>query len=85
MEFIDIVNVCRKDLTKQERETLARVLLSEGDLFFVSDGAVTLDCMVWWKSENGPVYELARKHADNIKGYPELYSIAEPKYKVTYL
>ena len=85
MKFIDVVNICRKDLTKQERKTLAKVLLSEGELFSVSDGAVTPDCMVWWKSENGPVHALARKHKVNIKDFPELYSIAEPKYKVTYL
>lgn len=85
MKFIDIVNICRKDLTKQERETLARVLQSEGDLFFVSDGAITPDCMVWWKSEDGPVHGLAREHEENIKDFPEFYSIAEPKYKVTYL
>ena len=85
MKFIDIVNICRKDLTEQERKTLAKVLLSEGELLFVSDGAVTPDCMVWWKSENGPVHGLALEHEENIKDFPEFYSIAKPKCKVTYL
>ena len=53
MKFIDIVNICRKDLTKKERKTLAKVLLGEVELLFVSDGAVTPDCMVWWKNEDG--------------------------------
>ena len=85
MKFIDIVDICRKDLTEQERKTLAKVLLSEGELLFVSDGTITPDCMVQWKSENGPVHALAREHEVNIKDFPELYSTAEPKYKVTYL
>ena len=43
MKFIDVVNICKKDLTEQERKTLAKVLLSEGELLFVSDGTITPD------------------------------------------
>jgi hypothetical protein len=50
----------------------------------VSDGFVKKSSMVWWKNNFGPVYEKASEHWDNIKDYPDAYSVKEPKYKVVY-
>jgi hypothetical protein len=50
----------------------------------VSDGFVKKSSMVWWKYQFGPEHTKASEHWDNIKGYPDTYSVKEPKYKVVY-
>jgi hypothetical protein len=50
----------------------------------VSDGFVKKSGKVWWKYQFGPEHAKASEHWDNIKGYPDLYSVKEPKYKVVY-
>ena len=51
----------------------------------VSDGCVCMDSMVFWKSEEGPKYTRAVNDWENIRQYPQFYSVSEPSYTVTYL
>jgi hypothetical protein len=50
----------------------------------VSDGFVKKSSKVWWKYQFGPEHVKASEHWDNIKAYPDVYSVKEPKYKVVY-
>jgi len=50
----------------------------------VKDGFVKKSDMVWWLGEFGPEEVLAEKEWSNIKGYPDAYSVKEPKYKIVY-
>jgi hypothetical protein len=50
----------------------------------VSDGFVKKSSKVWWKYEFGPEHVKALEYWDNIKDYPDLYSVKEPTYKVVY-
>jgi hypothetical protein len=50
----------------------------------VSDGFVRKASVVWWKYQFGPENVKASEHWVNIKDYPEVYSIKEPKFKVVY-
>ena len=51
----------------------------------VSDGCVCEESMVWWKGECGPQFVSASTYWYNIKDYPNVYSVKEPRYTVTYL
>jgi len=57
------------------------------DVLPVSDGCVCKDSNVWWKSEDGPEFVHAGNETEwlNIRGFPEAYSVKEPRYTVTYL
>lgn len=50
----------------------------------VKDGFVKKGDMVWWRYSYGPENVKAEDHWANIKGYPDAYSIKEPKYKIVY-
>jgi hypothetical protein len=50
----------------------------------VSDGFVKNSSKIWWKYNFGPEHVKASEHWDNIKDYPDAYSVKEPKYKVVY-
>lgn len=51
----------------------------------VSDGFVFKESKVWWKCQDGPEQCVAEEHWTNIRNYPDVYSIAVPKTKITYL
>ena len=50
------------------------------ELYEVSDGYVTDQHKVWWKSKSGPEHVTVSAHRNNINEYPNMYSIAAPKY-----
>ena len=50
----------------------------------VKDGFVKKGDMIWWLSLNGPEYVKAELDWDNIKKFPNAYSVKEPKYKIVY-
>lgn len=50
----------------------------------VKDGFVKKGDTIWWRYQYGPENVKADEHWDNIKGYPDVYSIKEPKYKIVY-
>lgn len=47
----------------------------------VRDGRIYKGAPVWWRAEDGPqeVISDSHDHWDNIRRYPECYSIAQPK------
>ena len=51
----------------------------------VKDGRVSATQQIWWRSAEGPKRDIARVHWENIKEFPELYSLAEPKYTIQYI
>jgi hypothetical protein len=54
------------------------------DLIPVRDGVVKEHQKVWWRSEEGPqhISVLEGCHRSNIKEFPELYSLQEPKFRI---
>ena len=50
----------------------------------VKDGFTKKGDTVWWRGECGPQQVLVEKDWDNIKSYPNVYSVKEPKYKIVY-
>jgi len=76
-----------QQFTEEQLNEIATVfgLARRTNLLKVSDGYVSLCDKVWWHRDSGPMHQEARFHTENIKNFPELYSIKEPKTKVTYL
>ena len=79
-----------KHFTKEQILELSTVfgilpIVDLGDTLPVSDGVVTKGDMVWWKSEDGPEHVLASNDWENIRRYPQYYSIEKPSYKIEYL
>ena len=75
--------------TKEEIEELSQVFgieikSSVEEMLKIRDGYVSLDDMVWWHSNEGPKYDKVSIQIENIKRYPEYYSIEEPAYTVKY-
>lgn len=62
--------------------------LKRCDTLPVRDGVIKKGEMVWWRADNGPARIFAGDEGswDNIKGYPDRYSIKKPiiSTKVTY-
>lgn len=56
-----------------------------GEVLPVRDGCVCKESSVWWASEEGPEYVYARTDWDNIRNFPQFYSVDKPRYKITYL
>lgn len=74
-----------KDMPKPSIEDLAEKLgFNLNSLVKVKDGYVPLNGNVWWKDEDGPKPVSVSHHLRNIKEFPELYSRAEPKYRLVY-
>jgi hypothetical protein len=48
--------------------------------FRVRDGYIAPDAKVWWLSDRGPELVIAKNDAENIKEFPELYSVCRPTY-----
>ena len=68
----------------QELETIFN-LKRNTEVMGVRDGFVTKNRMLWWRYVSGPQYVNSTEHWDNIKEYPKLYSIGEPKTTITYV
>lgn len=64
----------------QELETVFG-LTRTGETLPVKDGVVRKDTLVWWRGNDGPDQVVARKDWENIRAYPELYSLKRPKIK----
>jgi len=79
-----------KTLTKEQLEQIAAtfgltfVKLPE-DTLPVRDGIVDRLTRVWWRGEDGPDLVIAGDEWLNIKGFPNIYTLAEPKIKLEYL
>jgi len=76
--------------TKEEIEELSQVFgievkFNQKDYFKVRDGYVSLDDMVWWHGNEGPEYDKVSVQIENIKSYPEYYSIEKPEYTIGYI
>ena len=76
--------------TKDQIEELSQVFGIEiksnvEEMLKVSDGYVSIGDMVWWHSDEGPKYEKVGGQIENIKKYPEYYSIEEPRYNIEYI
>ena len=76
--------------TKEEIEELSQVFGIEiksnlEEKFKVLDGYISIEDMVWWHSNEGPKYGKAGPQIENIKEYPEYYSIEEPEYTIEYI
>ena len=76
--------------TKEQIEELSQVFGIEikpsvEGMFKVRDGYVSIDDMVWWHSNEGPEYDRVLTQIENIKKYPEYYSIEKPEYTVKYI
>lgn len=50
----------------------------------VKDGFVKKGDTIWWECEDGPEEVKAEKDWDNIKEFPQYYSIKEPRYRIVY-
>ena len=75
--------------TKEQIEELSQVFgieikSSVEEMLKIRDGYVSLDDMVWWHGEEGPKYDKVSIQIENIKRYPEYYSIEKPAYTVKY-
>lgn len=55
------------------------------DVLEVRDGFIAKGKMLWWRNALGPEKVASDQHWDNIKEFPEVYSIHEPKTSVIYL
>lgn len=52
----------------------------------IRDGFVRKEDAVWWHGINGPEQIIwAGDDWENIRRFPEVYSIARPKYKIKYI
>ena len=76
--------------TKEQIEELSQVFGIEikstlEEKFKVSDGYISIEDLVWWHGDSGPQYGKAGPQIENIKKYPEYYSIEEPEYTVEYI
>lgn len=70
LEFLSShFNISVEDIEKEHKKTIR-----------VSDGWVESDDGVWWKHERGPEKVVVQEHLDNIKEFPDVYSIKEPEY-----
>ncbi len=67
----------------QELETVFN--LTRVETLPIKDGRIAKHQKVWWKCEEGPQHVFAESHWENILKYPEIYSLGEPRYTVTYL
>lgn len=56
-----------------------------GETLPVRDGIVTKEDKVWWRCSSGPQLITAENDWRNIKEFPEIYSLNEPKVEVKYL
>lgn len=73
--------------TSEDIQELSRIfgITPVKEKFQVRDGSVTEDDKVWWHGEWGPeLVSLDNDHKRNIKEYPQVYSIEEPRYRVIY-
>ena len=76
--------------TKEEIEELSQVFgieikSSVEEILKVRDGCVSIDDMVWWHYNCGPELVKVSDHVENIKRYPDYYSIEEPAYTIKYI
>jgi hypothetical protein len=73
-------------LTDEQLDQIAQVFnLNRKATIKVRDGFIAPDDMVWWWSENRPEKVIASRHLENIKEFPNVYSIKEPRTKIIYL
>lgn len=73
-------------LTNEQLDQIAQVFhLDRKATIKVRDGFVSPDDVVWWWCENGPQKVSVSIHMDNIKEFPNVYSIKEPRTKVQYV
>ena len=77
-------------VTKEQIEELSQVFgievnSSVEEMLKIRDGYVSLDDMVWWHGEEGPEYGKVSIQIENIKRYPEYYSIEKPEYTIKYI
>ena len=49
------------------------------DVAVIRDATITRGQLVWWRGEYGPEHVLSDQHWDNIKEYPQLYSVTRPR------
>jgi hypothetical protein len=68
--------------------SLDKINLSSKEYATIRDGnVIKKGDSVWWRSSNGPELVISSKdtHWDNIKNYPDLYQLTEPKTEIIYL
>jgi hypothetical protein len=68
--------------------SLDKINLSSKEYATIRDGnVIKKGDSVWWRSSNGPELVISSKdnHWGNIKNYPDLYQLTEPKTEIIYL
>lgn len=68
----------------KELETLFDLKRTQ-EVLPVRDGVVIKNQKVWWRGEDGPQHVLAEKEWANIREFPNLYQLAEPRVQVIYV
>ena len=66
----------------QELETIFNI--KRRDTLPVRDGVVSPTSKVWWRCVEGKQHVIAGDHWFNIKKYPSVYQIKEPRTSVIY-
>lgn len=63
---------------KQHLKEWYGIIINE-DLIELKDGLINHESFVWWKADDGPEKVKAKDHFDNIRHYPQFYSLSKPK------